>query len=402
LEVFVKSFFAMVVLASASISLFAQQSGKTDSDRPQYRPDGRCEDFGYLVDHPSQRVDCDRYNEDYTKKLHSWYEATKTSADDAINAIDDVKKLRSKDVNQQIDGVTGAARDVNNRGNENDASQFVTDKSVSLINQMAHRENEILDNVGKSIEENTKQASPNSESSFSSSGHTLNVGSRDEAGQPSLEQQFQNQASQARTIPASNSSDQNRNSGATLQGVFQNQESDILKSPSTVLAVASADQQRQAALEQERIELARLVRQEAIAEAKLKAEQEKADEHQRREIDQELASRRTERRVAWESARRRWLQAMGALPPDRPSYTPGYYPSLPAAADQTHGGGGSFSAHQGAGSTPCVLVGTIGGGCVHEDAAPYSAQDGRPSGNQPASVSPAAQPASSSTPSTVQ
>ena len=318
-----KSFFVVCSLAAVSISLSAQ-SGNSVPERPQYSPDKHCADFGYIVDHPSQGAACDQYNRDYQKALGA-YEGAK-------NAVDHVNKLRSNDANQQIDGVTGVAKDINNRSNKNDASQFVTDKSVSLINQMAHKEKEILDNVGKSVEINTQQASPNSDSSFSSTGHTLNAETSGERGQLSLEQQFQNQASQvSSTQRNSDWKNENRSaSGATLEGAFQNQESSILNSPSTVLAVARADQQRQAALEEQRIQLSRMVMQEAREEAKLKAEQQKADEQRQREIDRELAYRRAEHRAAWESARRHWMQAIGLLPPDAQAYTPGYYP-IPSA-----------------------------------------------------------------------
>jgi len=322
----VKWFFVVSSLAGVSISLSAQ-SRNSGPERPQYNHDKHCADFGYIVDHPSQGAACDQYNRNYQKAVDA-YEAAKTNAEDATNAVDDINKLRSKDVDQQIDGLTGTARDINNRGNKNEASHFVTDKSASLISEMAHREKEILDNVGKSIDNNSQPASPTSDRSFSSNVHTLNVRTREEAGQLSLEQQFQNQANHSRTAPGIDSSDQNRGSEATLEGVFQNHENDILKSPSAVLAVARTDQQRQAALEEQRLQLERLARQEAIQEAKLKAEQQKADEERSREIDRELTNRRAERRAAWDSARHRWLQAMGVLPPDPPPS--GYYPSLPS------------------------------------------------------------------------
>ncbi len=118
-----------------SISLAAQQPKNTGSESPAYNPDKHCSDFGYIVYHPSNGIACDQYYRDYEKELDA-YEA-------AENAVDDINKLRSKDVDQQIDGVTGVARDINNRGNKNDASQFATDKSVSLINQMAPRKGNI-------------------------------------------------------------------------------------------------------------------------------------------------------------------------------------------------------------------------------------------------------------------
>ena len=103
------------------------------------------------------------------------------------------------------------------------------------------------------------------------------------------------------------------------KGPFKIQATNFFKSPSAILALARADQQRQAALEEQRIEAYKIAEQERIEEAKLKAEQQKADEQRRREIDQELADRRAERRAAWDSARRQWLQSMGLL---RPTHRP--------------------------------------------------------------------------------
>src|SRR5262249_24735554 len=157
---------------------------------------------------------------------------------------------------------------------------------VSLIDQMAHQEKKILDNVGKSVEHVYPDAPPNRDSSFESYGHTVNVTTQGQEGPQNLQQQFQNQAkhllNEQREANDSLKDQSGGMSKATLQGSFQNQESGMLNSRSTVLTVARADQERQAALEKQRLELARLLRQEAIEEAKMKAEQRKADEQRSR------------------------------------------------------------------------------------------------------------------------
>jgi hypothetical protein len=170
-----KCLFGLFTLILIPLIVSAQQS---ESDAP---PDasGRCD---HLFEHPSTIADCDAY-------LREWDAWAK--ANEAKKLIDDVKKVRSREEDQQIEGVIGVGKDLNTKGNNNEVSREVTDKGLGIIGQLAHQESAILDNIGETIQNgfDTRAGSP---SAFNSSSvHQLVESLKNDFGVGSLQQQLQ-------------------------------------------------------------------------------------------------------------------------------------------------------------------------------------------------------------------
>ena len=138
-------------------------------------------------------------------------QATIDKVNELRKAAQDLEKARSTDPNQQIDGLTGLAKDGNSNGNNNAVSKEVTDKSIDIMNQIAHHGKEILDNVGKTVQSVTEPPSGSS-SSFGAGSHQLNELKKSNAGsQPlTIQQQIQQQAEKthAATVKAIVDADQ--------------------------------------------------------------------------------------------------------------------------------------------------------------------------------------------------
>jgi hypothetical protein len=90
-----------------------------------------------------------------------------------MKAAEDAKKHQSPIKDDQIDGIIGTAKDINSNANSNKASQKVTDKSLGVIGQVAHKENQLLDEIKRAGEEALSTQS-GAQSPFYGQTHTLN------------------------------------------------------------------------------------------------------------------------------------------------------------------------------------------------------------------------------------
>jgi hypothetical protein len=175
---------------------------------------------------------------------------------EAKKIADDANKVRSTNKDEQIDGIVGTAKDINQHGNVSQASEAVTDKSLSAVEEFEHRENELLKNTDNAVRSGLEQRGAATSSFNAGEQHQLNESTRTTAETPQQtpEQQFLDREQtllytpSVRTIVTEVKSTKSvpAPEQVTPEEQFRNREAKMLASPSTVRSVAQADQAIQA------------------------------------------------------------------------------------------------------------------------------------------------------------
>jgi hypothetical protein len=268
---------------------------------------------------------------------------------EAIKVPDELRKttenwnnLHSTNPDQQATGVTDTAKDINSHANSNPASEVVTDKAVSLIDQFEHRKNELLNNTANTVRSGLAPQGGSTSSFNTAEPHQLV-----EPQGSTLQQQFESrkqvllstpsikvtmpEAGSTRSVLGSQQSD--------LEEQFQSRKENLLNSAPTVMAVSQAERALQVqAAEQERRDIeARKeaeYRAEIARQARVQAEEKRTAEIERARAAaaDDAAEEREERREAAREAREQraaWNAMFGP-----PSYVPNtpYSPNLPSYA----------------------------------------------------------------------
>jgi hypothetical protein len=283
-----KCILALLTLSLVPITVAAQQTERSEGER--------CGENAFNLS-TSELIRCLNIQRQEAKeekaKLDAKLLELKEKAEEAQKAYDDLKKLRSGDQGQQIEGLIGAAKKANSDVNNNAASKEVTEKSLNFMDQVEHQQQKLLDNVGKTIEKgfDTSAGSP---STFSSQGHQL-VEKKGDGANLSLDDQI------------------------------DEQQGGLLASPSTVVAVASADRAEQAKEQARKVYEAKEAaeRRAALAAAERAVQQAKAAADKAEQDAEDAEDARLERRAranATAAARRVFYP-----PPFHVPYVPTYY-----------------------------------------------------------------------------
>ena len=119
-----KRILALLVLALVAIDSGAQQPSDKET-----LPDDYCKGSIFL---------------EMCSRMLKEYKETEQALKDAEELRKTVEELRSPDKEQQAKGIADAGKVINSHFNSNPASEVVTDKSVSLIDQFVQRGNELL------------------------------------------------------------------------------------------------------------------------------------------------------------------------------------------------------------------------------------------------------------------
>jgi hypothetical protein len=262
------------------------------------------------------------------------------AANDLKRAADNVGKMRSTNQGDQIDGVTGTARDLNSKGNSNPVSKKITDQSISIIDQFDHAAIERLNKANETVK-SSLEPNRSSSSSFASQPHQLNESTRgNEPHQTSVEQQFQNQATllaapsaRAPQVRTQTAETINETHESTLQEQFQSQQATLLSSAASVNAVGKAERAVDAR-EGQRIAIE--TRKNAAYWAEIAERSREQDRRNRQQAEADRIAQRKKEKAeeaaeAREEARelRAWMAAMGLTPVQTvPAYVPSYIPSF--------------------------------------------------------------------------
>ena len=208
----------------------------------------------------AEQIRCLQFQRQQLKDMEERDKATQAklaeankAAEEAERALDDLKKIRSRNTATKIDGMTDAGKDANSHANNNPASKKVTDQSIDVIGHVAQSANKSLDNTQNASNPVcrytlTRQARTALE------GHTDYVKStkaKVESGTRSVDERYQEQQEQEIQIspsvtptrsvvtavePASKSA-----GSRSIAQRYNDQENAILLSPSNVNVVANAD-----------------------------------------------------------------------------------------------------------------------------------------------------------------
>lgn len=325
---------ALLVISVLPFTVAAQQSEK-----------GQPADVDYHCDkNPMFRDVCEKMEQqDKTDSLNRAAER----ADEAKTAVDNGNKIRSGDTNQKIDGLVGEAKDANSRVNNNPASKAVTDKSLSVIEELAHNQDAALDSIGKTATTISKPR-PNSHSSWDSSQqHQLIESTKTSIEPPKLtiEQETLNRESQilSSAPPIAAIDDGIRRQGSdlkpsttTLDQEILSREQNLLSSASTVASISKAVRAQEAAYAAFR------AKEDAEARAKklqddrdrAEAEREAYIETERRAAEYDEDELREERREARE--RQAFIDAVYGPPVYQPPSTLSFIPTLPYGYDPSY------------------------------------------------------------------
>ena len=375
-----KNILVSLVLILVPISSAAQESG-----RPSI-PDDYCKDSIFL--------------ELCNKIVKQAQNAEKTG-----ESVQELKKtleeLRSADKDQQAKGVIDAAKNLNSNANNNRASEAVTEKSLSLVDQLQQRESELLRDSAKGVQSGL--APSGAPSSFNAGQqHQLNEPARGvEQQQLSLEQQLRGReeellssrpispaASITKSAEAANETHQ-----LTLEDQLRQQQAKLLSSPTTVKRVADADRAIEAAAKER---IAEEKRQEAARRAEI-AKQRQAEaeatrlaaivKKEQQEIEDAWQAKKEAREAAIEAAAQRAaFEAMYGPPPNQavpyvphilgvPSLGSSYSPPSVSTYSPTPAFGSSYIGQPPANSTYTTPKGDAGS-CMNNLLTEYSCLEG--------------------------
>jgi membrane protein involved in colicin uptake len=310
-----KCILALLALTLVPVAVGAQQQQQSD-------PDG-CANVGFKSP-TSEVIRCLQLQRQKEKETEAKLAEAQKVAEELLKAADDARKRRSANKNEQIDGEVDVVKDLNSKGNSNEASKAVTDQSLTVLDKLEHRKNEIMDNVGKTVANGVgPQAS--SPPVYAGGSHQLNASTTNtQAQQPqTLEERLQFEANEISTSP-------------TLRKVV------VAGDRAEQVAEQAAERAYQENERKEKIEQAK-----ALAEANRiaqKAKDEKAAA-QKAEDDREdaIEARKEARKKA--EARAAWLAAHG-VPPSPPVWSTGVYvPDSTSTSTSTSDSSASSTSH---------------------------------------------------------
>lgn len=274
------------------------------------------------------------------KKNAAAWKAIQENGTAVKRTIDDGNHLRSNSVSTKVDGVTDSAKNYNSQSNNNPASQAVTDKSLSILDQFGQQEARILDKVQSNVQ-TVSEPTSSSASSFNAGQQHQFV----ERSKPTLDQQFD---AQAVRLQSSSPIHEPTGPAPTVQSrsveqQFSSQAGTIMTSPSTVRVVAEHQRAVEAAEQAQREQQAT----EAAARLKAQAEQAQAEATTKRraveESEAEVRSWNAEINAAymeqvqaanaWNARVQQQYNSMYAPSPYYPAYGASSYYSSPATSD---------------------------------------------------------------------
>jgi len=342
-----KCILALLTVAVTFIPCVAQQS------KPTYPCTDVCKD-SHVFDNASivRCLDCQRSWEEREAAEDKLLDA-KRKADELKRAADDVAKVRSGRPDQQIDGMTDAAKDANSHVNNNAASKAVTEKSLSVIDRWAQMENQVNNDTGNAVQ-SISETPTGSTTPYSAGGHELHesIKTNVESQPLTIEQRYRQQDQTLLSAPSVRSAVGEAEPTKRIVGPqtsikerYNNQENEILLSPRNVKAVADADRAIKAAEQVRRdreakeeaarqVEVARQAKEQAEQQrlAKIENDRQLADKYAK--IDREYAEMvREDKREAARAARAQqaaW-NAMFGLPayvPDVPAFDTSNLPAF--------------------------------------------------------------------------